>query len=285
MRPSIKYHVVYRHRKEYPVSVMCRFFGVSRSGYYAFVNRLHKADHDADLAKHIQECQQRCGMTYGYRRVWLWLKQRNVHRNPKTILRIMKKYDLLAQIRRRRKWQQMGQQLHKYNNLLNRQFRTDHPNKKWVTDISYIHTKQGILYLSMIRDLYDNSIVAYKTASHQTVNLVLDTIRLAMKKEKKRVAAELQLHSDQGFQYTSQAYFKLIQSYGITPSMSRRGNPYDNAMAENFFSILKAECINRHKPQTFQEANDLIDRYIHFYNHERIQTKTGVAPLTLRHSA
>lgn len=89
----------------------------------------------------------------------------------------------------------------------------------------------------MIRDLYDNSIVAYKTASRQAVNLVLDTIRLAMKKEK--VAAELQLHSDQGFQYTSQAYFKLTQSYGITPSMSRKGNPYDNAMAENFFSILK----------------------------------------------
>lgn len=134
----------------------------------------------------------------------------------------------------------------------------------------------------MIRDLYDNSIVAYKTASHQTVNLVLDTIRLGMKKEK--VAAELQLHSDQGFQYTSQAYFKLTQSYGITPSMSRRGNPYDNSMAENFFSILKTECIYRHKPATFQEANDLIDRYIYFYNHERIQLKTGVAPLTLRHS-
>ena len=197
----------------------------------------------------------------------------------------MKKYGLLSEIRRRRKWQQMGQQMHKYNNLLNRQFQSDHPNQKWVTDISYIHTKQGVLYLSVIRDLYDNSIVAYKTASKQTVSLVLDTIRLAMKKEKKRVAAELQLHSDQGFQYTSQAYFKLTQSYGITPSMSRRGNPYDNAMAENFFSILKAECINRHKLQTVQEANDLIDRYIHFYNHERIQTKTGVAPLTLRHSA
>ena len=135
----------------------------------------------------------------------------------------------------------------------------------------------------MIRDLYDNSIVAYKTASRQTVNLVLDTIRLAMKKEK--VAAELQLHSDQGFQYTSQAYFKLTQSYGITPSMSRKGNPYDNAMAENFFSILKTECIYRHKPKTFQEENELIDRYIYFYNHERIQTKTGVAQLSLRHSA
>lgn len=135
----------------------------------------------------------------------------------------------------------------------------------------------------MIRDLYDNSIVAYKTASRQTVNLVLDTIRLAMKKEK--VAAELRLHSDQGFQYISQAYFKLTQSYGITPSMSRKGNPYDNAMAENFFSILKTECIYRHKPETLQEANELIDRYIYFYNHERIQAKTGVAQRQRRHSA
>ena len=100
--------------------------------------------------------------------------------------------------------------------------------------------------------------------------------------EKKRVAAELHLHSDQGFQYTSQAYFNLTKSYGITPSMSRRGNPYDNAMAENFFSILKTECIYRHKPATFSEANEMIDRYIHFYNHERIQFKTGEAPLARR---
>ena len=179
----------------------------------------------------------------------------------------------------------MGQQLHKYQNLLNRNFQAEAPNRKWVTDISYIQTKQGVLYLSMIRDLYDNSIVAYKTATQQTVNLVLDTIRQAVRREKKKVAAELQqLHSDQGFQYTSHGYFKLTQSYGITPSMSRRGNPYDNAMAENFFSILKTECIYRHKPATFSEANEMIDRYIHFYNHERIQTKTGVAPLTLRHS-
>ena len=196
----------------------------------------------------------------------------------------MKKYGLLSEIRRRRRWQQMGQQLHKYQNLLNRNFQAEAPNRKWVTDISYIQTKQGVLYLSMIRDLYDNSIVAYKTATQQTVNLVLDTIRQAVHREKKKVAAELQLHSDQGFQYTSQAYFNLTKEYGITPSMSRRGNPYDNAMAENFFSILKTECIYRRKPATFSEANEMIDRYIQFYNHERIQTKAGVAPLTLRHS-
>ena len=285
MRAKVKYGVIYRHQDEYPVSVMCKFFEVSRSGYYAFVKRIGRPEQDAVLAQKIEECQNKTDKTYGYRRVWKWLKDRNIDRNPKTVLRVMKKYGLLSEIRRRRKWVNLGQQVHRYENLLKRQFRTDRPNAKWVTDISYIQTKEGVLYLSIIRDLYDNSIVAYKTATQQTVNLVLDTIRLAMKKEKKRVAAELQLHSDQGFQYTSQAYFKLTQSYGITPSMSRKGNPYDNAMAENFFSILKTECIYRHKPRTFQEANDLIDRYIYFYNHERIQNKTGVAPLTLRHSA
>ena len=115
------------------------------------------------------------------------------------------------------------------------------------------------------------------------MNLVLDTIRLAMKREKKRVAVELQLHSDQGAQYASQAYFELAQTYGITPSMSRRGSHYDNG--RKLISILITECIYYHKPATFLEANEMIDRYIHFYNHERIQLKTGEAPLTSRLSA
>ena len=264
---------------------MCEFFEVSRSGYYDFVKRIGQPEHDAEIARQIQECQKQTDKTYGYRRVWKWLKDRKIIRNPKTILRIMKKYGLLSEIRRKRKWVNLGQQVHRYANLLNRHFSADKPNSKWVTDISYIQTKEGVLYLSMIRDLFDNSIVAYKTASQQTVNLVLDTIRLAMKREKMKIAEELQLHSDQGFQYTSHAYFKLTQSYGITPSMSRKGNPYDNAMAENFFSILKTECIYRHKPASLHEANSLIDRYIHFYNHERIQLKTGVPPLSLRHSS
>ena len=281
----MKYGVIYRHKREYPISVMCKFFEVSRSGYYDFEKRAERLAPDAQLAEKIRDCQSKTDNTYGYRRVWKWLKDRQIERNPKTVLRVMKKYGLLSEIRRKRKWVQLGQQHHKYANLLNRQFGADSPNSKWVTDISYIHTKQGVLYLSMIRDLYDNSIVAYKTATHQTVNLVLDTIRLAMKKEKKRIAAELHLHSDQGFQYTSQAYYNLTQSYGITPSMSSKGNPYDNAMAENFFSILKTECIYRHKPSSFTEANALIDRYIHFYNHERIQLKTGVPPLSLRHAS
>ena len=135
-----------------------------------------------------------------------------------TVLRVMKKYGLLSEIRRRRKWVNLGQQVYQYKNLFARQFRADRPNSKWVAHISYIQTKEGVLYLSMIRDLYDNSIVAYRTSSRQTVNLVLDAIRLAMKKKKKRDAAELQLHSDQGGNAENQ--------YGAENSGIRSGIPF-----------------------------------------------------------
>lgn len=271
--------VIYHHKDKYSISEMCRFFKVSRSGYYSYVSRMDIPAKNLPLAEKIQECQERCGRTYGYRRVHIWLERNGIHRNPKTVLRVMQKYGLLSVIRRK-KYRNYEEYLHKYPNSLNRDFNADRPNQKWVTDISYIHTKQGALYLSIIRDLYDNSIVAYKTGTEQNINLVLSTIKEAKKKEK--VTAELQLHSDQGFQYTSHGYFKLTQSYGITPSMSSRGNPYDNAMAENFFSILKTECIYRTKLKTYEEASLLIGEYIHFYNHERIQIKTKLTPLEKR---
>jgi len=284
VRPSVKYEIIYFRKNQYPVATMCRFFGVSRSGYYNHIQHRGRPEKDAVLAKMIAECQQRCGSTYGYRRVCLWLvRKKNLRLNPKTVLRVMNKYGLLSEIRRTKKYKRMGQQLHKYENLLDRNFIATRPNAKWVTDISYIHTAQGVLYLSMIRDLYDHSIVAYQTGTKQTVNLVLKTVKAAMEKEE--VAAELQLHSDQGFQYTSRAYHNLTQEYGITPSMSRRGNCYDNAMAENFFSILKTECIYRQKIKTFDEARFLIDEYIDFYNNERIQTKTSLTPLEKRRQA
>ena len=278
MKASVKYKVIYRHKDIYPISEMCRFFEVSRSGYYDFVNRLDIPAKDLLLAQMIQVCQKQSRNTYGYRRVHIWLERQGMHKNPKTILRIMRKYNLLSVVRRR-KYKRYGDALHRYPNLLDRNFSANRPNQKWVTDISYIKTAQGILYLSIIRDLYDNSIVSYQTGTEQNVQLVLNTIRLAKKKEK--VTAELQLHSDQGFQYTSQGYFKLTQAYGITPSMSRKGNPYDNALAENFFSILKTECIYRTKLNSFEEARNVIDEYIYFYNYERIQTKTKLTPMQL----
>ena len=279
MRPEVKYRVIYRHKDKYSISEMCRFFKVSRSGYYGFVNRMGKPAKDLELSELIRKCQAETKQTYGYRRVAIWLERKGIHHNPKTILRVMNKYSLLSVVRRRR-YCNYSQALHRYENLLNRDFHADRPNQKWVTDISYIKTAQGFLYLSVIRDLYDRSIVAYKTSTVQNINLVLNTIKAAKRKEK--VTGELQLHSDQGFQYTSQQYFNLTKRYHITPSMSRRGNPYDNALAENFFSILKTECIYRTKIKTFADARRLIDDYIYFYNHQRIQLKTKLTPLELR---
>ena len=279
MKARVKYKVIYRHKETYSIGEMCRFFSVSRSGYYGFVKRMEVPSKDLPLAEKIRECQAECKSTYGYRRVQIWLERHGMHYNPKTVLKVMNKYSLLSVVRRKR-YVKYGELLHRYPNLLNRNFAADRPNQKWVTDISYIRTGQGFLYLSVIRDLYDNSIVAYKTGTEQTIHLVLNTIRAAKRNEK--VTAELQLHSDQGFQYTSQAYFKLTQEYGITPSMSRRGNPYDNALAENFFSILKTECIYRVKLASFAEARKTIDDYIYFYNNQRIQTKTKLTPLEKR---
>ncbi len=271
--------VIYRHKDKYSISEMCRFFEVSRSGYYDYVKRMDVPARDLPLAEKIRECQEHSHSTYGYRRVHIWLERQGIHKNPKTVLRVMQKYNLLSEVRRK-KYHNYTNGIYKYPNHLARDFRADRPNEKWVTDISYIRTGQGFLYLSVIRDLYDNSIVAYKTGTEQNINLVLSTIRAAKRKEK--VTGSLHLHSDQGFQYTSQAYYSLTKSYHITPSMSSRGNPYDNAMAENFFSILKTECIYRTKLKTYEEARLLIDEYIQFYNNERIQLKTKLTPLEKR---
>ena len=271
--------VIYRHKNKYSISEMCRFFEVSRSGYYDYVKRMDVPARDLSLAEKIRVCQEHSHSTYGYRRVHIWLERQGIYKNPKTVLRVMQKYNLLSEVRRK-KYHNYTNGIYKYPNHLAQDFYAERPNQKWVTDISYIRTGQGFLYLSIIRDLYDNSIVAYKTGTEQNINLVLSTIRAAKRKEK--VTAELQLHSDQGFQYTSHAYYSLTKSYHITPSMSSRGNPYDNAMAENFFSILKTECIYRTKLKTYEEARLLIGEYIQFYNNERIQLKTKLTPLEKR---
>ena len=271
--------VIYRHKEKYSISEMCRFFEVSRSGYYDYVKRMDTPAGDLPLTEKIRECQEHSHNTYGYRRVHIWLERQGIYRNPKTVLRVMQKYNLLSEVRRK-KYHNYTNGIYVYKNHLARDFHADRPNQKWVTDISYIKTGQGFLYLSVICDLYDNSIVAYKTGTEQNINLALSTIRAAKKKEK--VTGSLHLHSDQGFQYISQAYYSLTKSYHITPSMSSRGNPYDNAMAENFFSILKTECIYRTKIRTYEEARLLIGAYIQFYNNERIQLKTKLTPLEKR---
>lgn len=281
MKANVKYQVIYKNRKKHSITTMCLFFAVSRSGFYHFVKRLDVPDRDDSLKQLIEECRgQRYGNTLGCRRIQIWLEQKKkLHYNFKTVWRVMRKYGLLSVCRRRR-YYRPSEALHIYSNLLNRNFEANRPNQKWVTDISYIQTPQGTLYLSAIRDLFDGSIVAHRTSTLQNCKLVFDTIKAALKKE--TVAGELHLHSDQGFQYTSTGYFTLTQKYGISPSMSRRANPYDNALAENFFGMLKTECIYPCKPQTIAEAKFLIDDYIDYFNNQRICLKTKLTPLQKR---
>lgn len=282
MTPHIKYAAIYANREKYSITLMCKFFNVSRSGYYDWLKRKDRPDADDILGALIRQCQNQTKQTYGYRRVKIWLmRETGLVINCKAVLRLMRKYDLLAQIRRPRPLYQRQQKMMVYENRLNRDFHADKPNQKWVTDISYIHTNEGVLYLSAIKDVYDNFIVAYDMGTVQDNALVYRTIQ----KAKREVADGLILHSDQGFQYTSHGYLNLLTGYGILPSMSRAGTPLDNAPAENFFGILKTECIYRQKILSIQQARDFIHEYIHFYNYERIQLKNGQTPFESRRLA
>jgi transposase InsO family protein len=279
VRPSVKYAAIHANREKFEVSFMCQYFSVSRSGYYAWVKRLGQPDRDEWFGNLIRQCQEKTKYTYGYRRVQIWLlRETGLVMNKKAVLRLTRKYNLLAVIRRPRPLYQRQQKMMIYEDRLSRNFHADKPNQKWATDISYLHTKQGVLYFSVIKDLYDNFIVAYDTGTVQDNALVYRTIR----KAHKEVADGLILHSDQGFQYSSHGYSNLIKEYGILPSMSRAGTPLDNAPAENFIGVFKVECFYRQKVDTFIQANQLVDEYIHFYNYERIQLKTMLTPFEKR---
>jgi transposase InsO family protein len=273
--------VLLRFEDKYPLGEMCSLLVVSYSGYYKWRSRQQQPDRDERLAEMISERYHASNSSAGYRQITLQLRNHyGLVVNHKAVYRIMRKIGIQSVARRRRPYTHYSDAIHRYENVLNRDFTARRSNQKWVTDITYIHTTQGVLYLSAIKDLYDSFIVAYRMGTEQNVNLVTMTIRDALKKE--RVADGLALHSDQGFQYTSHAYFRLTQDYDITPSMSRRGNCLDNACMENFFGMLKTEWIQRRKFASLDEARDAVEQYIHYYNYERCQFKTRLTPFQKR---
>ena len=258
---------------------MCTFLGVSRAAYYAWLSKLDEPDPDAPRLALVEQAYQASHQTYGYRRISLRLRQtQGVVINPKAVLRLMRKLEIRSCARRRRSYRngETSGAVHYYPNRLGRDFVAGHPNQKWVTDITFVPTRSGWGYLSVIKDLFDGFIVAYEFGRQNSIMLVQRTLQQAYQKEK--VTAELILHSDQGHQYTSQAYAVLTGQYSTTPSMSRRGNCWDNAPMESFFSQLKEEYLRHLPPSTFEEARQAIDEYISFYNYERIQLKTKQTP-------
>ena len=281
---KLKYRVIERFRGQYSIDAMCRFFEVSRSGYYAWRRKQQQPAKDQWLVDMIVECQQQCKQTYGCRRIRRWLQRKKGKIvNLKAILRIMRKLGLQSVIRRRRPYAHYVRAVHKFPNLLERAFDQLHPNLFWATDITYIPTPKGMLYMCAVIDLCGKVVLAWRIGDDMATSLVTDTIRDALQNEK--VAGGLALHSDQGSQYTSKAYFDLSEQYHFTPSMSSPGCPYDNAAMENFFGTLKTECLYRSNFSTRSEVEILIEEYVHFYNFERISLKTGLTPVEFRSKA
>ena len=262
---------------------MCSFFGVSRAAYYAWVKRLDQPDPRQERKAFIQEGYEVSHHTYGYRRITSWIaKKKGVVINHKATLRLMHLMGIQSVVRRKKRHQQgTGKdRAYRYPNILHRDFVAVQPNQKWGTDITFIQTPQGFLYLSVIKDMFDGFIVSYEMSSRNSVGLVIRTLTQALQKE--MVAAGLIIQSDQGHQYCSQPYYALLQQYKITPSMSRKGNCLDNAPTENFFSHLKTEAIYTTQLLSFQDARQKIAEYIYFYNYQRIQLKTRQTPFETR---
>ena len=233
--------------------------------------------------REVQVVYEQSHKTYGYRRITLELQDKQrLQINHKAVLRLMRKLGIRSVARKLnpyRKIEELGT-YHRYPNLLERDFTACAPNQKWVTDITYIRLQQGWAFLSIIKDLYDGFIVGSVLFRNNSIALVIQTLKQA--KEKEKVTDRLILHSDQGMQYTSHAYHVLTTQSNITPSMSRRGNCWDNAPAENFFSHLKEEYLRHFPLPTFEQAQQLVAEYIHFYNYERIQLKTRQTPYQTR---
>jgi putative transposase len=270
----VKFEFVAKHRGAWPVNLMCEALGVSRSGFYAWRSRPRSQRSLDDEALGVQVRTSFIGSdrTYGARRVWhdvLAFGHRcGLHR----IERLMRAQALRARPRRRGLPQDHGERSAVANNVLDRQFQADGPNQKWVADFTYIWTAEGWLYAAAVMDLYSRRIVGWSMSDTMQAKMVSDALLMALWRRGK--PSSLMHHSDQGSQYTSDDFQQLLKAQGITCSMSRRGECWDNAAMESFFSSMKTERLSRKVYRTREEArSDVFDYIERFYNPVRKHSK------------
>ena len=250
---------------------MCTVLNISSKTYYKYRNKEDPDYYDYLIIKEIFDDSKG---TYGYRRIVDGLLQKyGVIMNGKKVLRIMKKYNLMAEYIRKAKKKHKNERIegNVKPNLLNRNFATDALNKVWDTDVTYLIFKDSRAYLSTIIDLYDRKVVAYKISKHNDNKLVIDTLNEAIAKRKDVYG--LILHSDQGFQYTSNEYKAICESNGITISMARKGTPIDDSPIESWHSLLKKETLYNNNITSLQEYIQLVEEWILFYNTTRLKSK------------
>ena len=241
-------------------------------------------DPDQERMQLVSEAYEISRKTYGYRRIQLWIeREHGIKINHKTVLRLMRKLNIRSVARKRNPYRLIQNQygaIHTYPNLLRQNFKAKGPNEKWGTDITYINTQQGFVYLTVIKDFFDGTILGHAMSRSFSTKMVLQAIRSVTTNSLSIQGVVMQ--SDQGPQFQTPAYHSMVSQFGIVPSMSRKGNCLDNAPTESFFSQLKEELLRHIKIQDFQEAVQVVDDYIHFYNHDRIQLKTKLTPLEFR---
>jgi putative transposase len=234
--------------------------------------------------RYVQEAYECSKGRYGYRRIQIWLRrQYGLQINHKTVLRLMNKLNIRSIARKKNPYRQIQSihgAIHTYPNLLKQNFKAQRPNQKWGTDITYVRTEQGFVYLAVVKDFFDGSILGYALSRTFSIRMTLQALKSAAMHSPSPCGVIL--HSDQGPQFRSSQYHSLISKLGIIPSMSRKGNCLDNAPTESFFSHLKEELLHHVNIRDFDEAVLFIDDYIHFYNYDRIQLKTKLTPFEFR---
>jgi putative transposase len=270
----VKYAWIKQHEAEFSVKSMCRFMSVSRSAYYAWLVRPLTAieKDDAELIVIIKTLFQKGRKNYGTRRLKKALIELDWHVSRRRIGRLMAAAGLACKTKRKFKaTTDSKHDLPIAPNHLDRQFTVMQPNRVYVGDITYIHTLEGWLYLAVVIDLYSRQVVGWSMAEHMRAKLVNNALLMAIWKRKP--SKGLIWHTDRGSQYASDSHRALLKEHGITQSMSRIGNCWDNAVSESFFHTLKTELVHHQHYQTRAEAKQDIFEYIEvFYNRERIHS-------------
>ena len=243
-----------------------------RSTFYYYIKKMKKTDKYKEIKEEIKSIFHENKGRYGYRRITLELNNRGYKINHKTVLRLMNILGLKSIVRKRRKYSSYKGTVGKIaDNLLERNFKADKPNEKWVTDVTEFKVNENKLYLSPIIDLFNGEVISFNLSRHPVFNQVLDMLDKAFKTIPN--GTNLILHSDQGWQYQMKQYQYLLKEKGIRQSMSRKGNCLDNSCAENFFGLLKSELFYLNKYKTIEELEKEIIEYIEYYNNKRIKSK------------
>ena len=274
----MRYGFIERQRSVWPVRTMCRLLNVSHGGFYAWAGRLpsHRTVTNERLTGLIRQSFAQSDRTYGSPRVWRDLVAWGERVGENRVARLMRRAQLQARRRRRRVPTDTGIRSEHCiaANVLDRQFAADGPNRKWAADFTYLWTTEGWLYLAVVIDLYSRKVVGWSMNASMTSALVIDALTMALWRRGK--PTQLLHHSDQGSQYTSEDFQRLLAAQGIDCSMSRKGDCWDNAAIESFFSSLKTERTSRRTYAGRDDARaDVFDYIERFYNPRRRHSTLG----------